>query len=94
MQATINSSVSPFSRISYLGFWCCAGIPLLALRNFQVFLASSDCPTSVDSYSSCSVVPPRWRSIFSWTAPVFKSGRPFLAIGSNCSSQPTGYAVG
>ncbi|MCA0311586.1 MAG: DUF1010 domain-containing protein [Proteobacteria bacterium] len=46
------------------------------------------------AYHSCSAAPLPWRCAFSWVAPVFKVGRSLLAIGSNCSSQPTAYGVG
>ncbi|MBX3632892.1 MAG: DUF1010 domain-containing protein [Simplicispira sp.] len=94
MQAAIYSSVSPFSKVSPWGFWRCAGLGLHTLRKFQAFLAASACPASVGSYHPCSVAPPRWRSAFSWATSVFKSTCSLLASGSNCSSQPTGFAVG
>ncbi|MEB2348835.1 MAG: DUF1010 domain-containing protein [Comamonadaceae bacterium] len=94
MQAVINSSVSPFSKVSPLGFWRCAGLRLHALRKFQAFLAYSARPASAGSYCCCSVAPLPWRCAFSWAAPVFKSGRSLLASGSNCSSQPTAYGGG
>jgi len=94
MQAAIYSGVPPFSKVSPLGFWRCAGLRLHMPRQFQAFLASSACSASVTSYHSCSVAPLPWRSAFSWAAPVFKSGCAFLAIGSNISSQPTAYGGG
>ncbi|WP_453934284.1 DUF1010 domain-containing protein [Acidovorax temperans] len=94
MQASIYSSAPPISKVSPLGFWRCAGLRLSALRRFQAFLASSACAVSATSYHSCSVASLPWRSAFSWAAPVFKSGRPLLAFGSNCSSQPTAYGGG
>ena len=94
MQASIYSSAPPISKVSPLGFWRCAGLRLSALRKFQAFLASSACAVSATSYHSCSVASLPWRSAFSWAAPVFKSGRPLLAFGSNCSSQPTAYGGG
>ena len=94
MQAYIHSSASPLSKVSPLGFWRCAGLRLSALRRFQAFFASSACAVSAISYHSCSVASLPWRSAFSWAAPVFKSGRPLLAFGSNCSSQPTAYGGG
>ena len=77
MQASIYSSVSPFSELSPLGFWRSAGLRLRAQRKFHAFLASSACTASATSYHSCSAAPLRWPSAFSWAAPVFKSGRPF-----------------
>ena len=94
MQASIYSSASPISKVSPLGFWRCAGLRLSALRKFQAFLASSACAVSAASYHSCSAAPLPWPSAFSWAAPVFKSGHPLLAFGSNCSSQPTAYGGG
>ena len=69
MQAAINSSVSPFSKVSSLGFWLCAGLRLLSLRRFQAFLASGACAASATSYLSCSAAPLRWCSAFAWAAP-------------------------
>ena len=94
MQASIYSSASPISKVSPLGFWRCAGLRLSALRKFQAFLASSACAVSATSYHSCSAAPLPWRSAFSWAASVFRVGRPLLAFGSNCSSQPTAYGGG
>jgi len=94
MQASIYSSVSPFSKVSLLGFWRCAGLRLQALRQFWVFLASGTCQPSATSYHSCSASPLPWCFAFSWAAPVFKAGRPLLAFGSNHSSQPTAYGGG
>ena len=94
MQASIYSSASPISKVSPLGFWRCAGLRLHSLRRFQVFLASSACAASATSYYFCSTASLPWRSAFSWAAPVFKAGRPLLAFGSNCSSQPTAYGGG
>ena len=94
MQASIYSRVSPFSKVSPLRFWRSAGLRLHSPRKFQAFLASSPCSASAASYHSCSVAPLPRPSAFSWAAPVFKSGRPLLAFGSNCSSQPTAYGGG
>jgi len=94
MQAAINSSVSPFSKVSPWGFWHYTGLRLLASRQFQAFLASTACAASAASYYSCSVAPLPWRSAFAWAAPVFKSGRSLPAFGSNRSSQPTAYGGG
>ncbi|MFC4474226.1 DUF1010 domain-containing protein [Comamonas denitrificans] len=66
-----------------------SGLRLLALCQFQAFLASSAFTASVSSYHFRSVMPPRWRSAFSQFAPVAKLGLPVLASVSNCSSQPT-----
>jgi len=94
MQASIYSSASPFSSVYSLGFWRCAGLRLDPLRQFQAFWASSACAASASSYYFCSAVPLPWPSAFSWVASVFKAGRPILAFGSNCSSQPTAYGGG
>ena len=94
MQVAINSSVSPFPKVSSFGFWRCTGLRLHSLRKFQAFLASSAFAASATSYHFCSAAPLPWRSAFSWAASVFKAGRPFLAFGSNCSSQPTAYGGG
>ena len=94
MQASIYSNGSPLPEVSPLGFWRCAGLRLHSLRRFQVFLASSACAASATSYYFCSTASLPWRSAFSWAAPVFKAGRPLLAFGSNCSSQPTAYGGG
>ena len=94
MQASIYSSAPPISKVSPLGFRRCAGLRLHSLRRFQAFLASSPCSASAASYHSCSVAPLPWPSAFSWAASVFRVGRPLLAFGSNCSSQPTAYGGG
>ena len=89
MQAAINSSVSPFSKVSSLGFWLCAGLRLLSLRRFQAFLASGACAASATSYLSCSAAPLRWCSAFAWAAPFSNSGRSLLAFGSNSALKRT-----
>ncbi len=89
MQARIYSTDSPFSKVFPLGFWRSAGLRLHSPRRLRAFLTSSACTAGASSYHSCSVAPLPWRDAFSWAAPVFKSGRPLLAFGSNCSSQPT-----
>ncbi|WP_240919306.1 DUF1010 domain-containing protein [Acidovorax sp. HDW3] len=71
-----------------------SGLRLHLLRQFSAFLAAGPCVASASSYYFASVAPPRWRFAFSQFAPVVKVGFPVLAIGSNFSSQPTGYAVG
>ena len=94
MQAYIHSSASPLSKVSPLGFWRFAGLRLRSLGRFQAFWASGACVASAASYHSCSAAPLPWPSAFSWAAHVFKAGRPLLAFGSNCSSQPTAYGGG
>ena len=94
MQASIYSSASPISKVSPLGFWRFAGLRLRSLGRFQAFWASGACAVSATSYHSCSAAPLPWRSAFSWAASVFRVGRPLLAFGSNCSSQPTAYGGG
>ena len=91
MQASIYSSGSPISKVSFLGFWRCAGFRLFVLRKFQAFLASSACAVSATSYHSCSVAPLPWPSAFSWAASVFRVGRPLLAFGSNSALKRTGF---
>ena len=91
MQAAINSSASPFSKVSPWGFWRSAGLRLRSLRQVQAFLASSACQPSATSYPSCSAAPLSWTSGFSWAAPLSKSGRPLLAFGSNSALKRTGF---
>ncbi|MCE1192764.1 MAG: DUF1010 domain-containing protein [Acidovorax sp.] len=94
MQASLYSSALPFSKVSPWGSWRCAGLRLHTRCKFQAFLASSACAESATSYHSCSAATLPWHSAFSWAAHVFKSWRPLLAFGSNCSSQPTAYGGG
>ena len=72
-----------------VGFLPCAGLRLWAVRQFQVFLASSPCAASVTSYHFASIAPPPWRTVFSQCAPVVNLGFPVLASGSNCAVKPT-----
>ena len=58
-------------------------------KGFQALLASSTCAASATSYHSCSAAPLSWPSAFAWAAPVSKSGRSFLAFGSNSAFKPT-----
>nr|WP_233573564.1 DUF1010 domain-containing protein [Acidovorax sp. 94] len=85
----MNSSASPFSKVSPWGFWRSAGLRLRSLRRFQAFLASGACAASATSYQSCSAVHPSVPSAFAWAAPFSNSGCSLLAFGSHCSSQPT-----
>ena len=94
MQAAINSSALPFSKVSPWGFWRSAGLRLRSLGRFQAFWASGACAVSATSYHSRNAAPLPWRSAFSWAASVFRVGRPLLAFGSNHSSQPTAYGGG
>ena len=80
MQAAIHSSASPFSKVSPLGFGCCAGLRAHSLRQVVAFLASSACHSSASSYYFCSAAPLPWPSAFAWVVPVFKSGRPFFGL--------------
>ncbi|RZJ15846.1 MAG: DUF1010 domain-containing protein [Acidovorax sp.] len=89
MQPAINSSASPFSKVSPLGFWRSAGLRLRSLRRFQAFSASSACVASAPSYHSCSAASLPWRSAFSWVAPFSKAGRSLLAFGSNSALKRT-----
>ena len=91
MQAYIHSSASPLSKVSPLGFWRFAGLRLRSLGRFQAFWASGACVASAASYHSCSAAPLPWPSAFAWVVPVFKSGRPFLAFGSNSALKRTGF---
>ena len=50
-----------FSGVYPLGFLPCAGLHLLALRQFQAFLASSARPACASSFCFCSAV--RLRSV-------------------------------
>ncbi|WP_333707170.1 DUF1010 domain-containing protein [Ottowia beijingensis] len=58
-------------------------------KGLSAFLASSACAVSATSYHSCSAAPLPWPSAFAWVVPVFKSGRPFLAFGSNSAVKRT-----
>ena len=89
MQASIYSSGSPFSQVSPLGFRRCAGLRLHSPRKFQAFLASSPCAASATSYHFSSSASPRWRTVFSWFAPIVNLGFPVLASGSNRAVKPT-----
>ena len=89
MQAAINSSALPFSKVSPWGFWRSAGLRLRSLRQVQAFLASSARLSSATCYLSCSAAPLPWPSGFSWAAPLSKSGRFLLAFGSNPAFKPT-----
>ena len=91
MQAAINSSASPFSKVSPWGFWRSAGLRLRSLRQVQAFLASGARLSSATCYLSCSAAPLPWPSAFSWAAHVFKAGRPLLAFGSNSALKRTGF---
>ena len=91
MQAAINSSASPFSKVSPWGFWRSAGLRLRSLRQVQAFLASGARLSSSTCYLSCSAAPLPWPSAFAWVVPVFKSGRHFLAFGSNSALKRTGF---
>ena len=89
MQACIDSSASPFSKVSPWEFWRLAGLRLRSLGRFQAFWASGACVASAASYHSCSAAPLPWPSGFSWAAHIFKSGRSLLAFGSNSAVKRT-----
>ena len=91
MQACIDSSASPFSKVSPWEFWRLAGLRLRSLRQVQAFLASGARLSSATCYLSCSAAPLPWPSAFSWAAHVFKAGRPLLAFGSNSALKRTGF---
>ncbi|RDD91717.1 DUF1010 domain-containing protein [Acidovorax sp. BoFeN1] len=59
------------------------------MRCFQAFLASSPCAASATSYHFSSSASPRWRTVFSWFAPIVNLGFPVLASGSNRAVKPT-----
>ena len=84
MQAPLTS----LSVIS-LGVWHSLGLRLRGLRQFQAFLASSPCAASATSYHFSSSASPRWRTVFSWFAPIVNLGFPVLASGSNRAVKPT-----
>ncbi|MBJ2166157.1 DUF1010 domain-containing protein [Acidovorax sp. IB03] len=58
-------------------------------KGFEAFWAFSACAASATSYHACSAAPLSWPSAFAWVVPVFKSGRPFLAFGSNSAVKRT-----
>ena len=87
----LTLAVSPITR--FMRAPTCSSAPPCS-KGFLAFLASSACQPSATSYHSCSAAPLSWRNAFSWAASIFKSGRPLLAFGSNCSSQPTAYGGG
>ena len=89
MQACIDSSASPFSKVSPWEFWRLAGLRLRSLGRFQAFWASGACVASAASYHSCSAAPLPWPSGFSWAAHIFKAGRSLLAFGSNSAVKRT-----
>ena len=78
-----------FLKRLFAGFLPCAGLRLGALRCFQAFLASSPCAASATSYHFSSSASPRWRTVFSWFAPIVNLGFPVLASGSNLAFKPT-----
>ncbi|MBK7718469.1 MAG: DUF1010 domain-containing protein [Simplicispira sp.] len=86
MQAALNSSASPFSKVSPLGFWRCVGLRQRLLCRFQGFLESGASAASATSYLFCSAAPLRWCSAFAWAAPFSNSGRSLLAFGSNSAT--------
>ena len=79
-------AVSPITR--FMRAATCSSAPPCS-KGLSAFWASSACAASATSYHSCSAAPLPWPSAFSWAAPVFKSGRPLLAFGSNFALKPT-----
>ena len=71
----LYSPAFSFSSVYSLGFWFLAGLRLVALRQFQAFLASSARPACASSFFFRSAV--RLRSIFG------------LAAVANWSVKPT-----
>ena len=67
MQAAINSSASPFSKVSPWGFWRSAGLRLRSLRQVQAFLAFSTCAVSATSYHFESIAPPQQHRLYTPT---------------------------
>ena len=85
----VFSPAFTLARVHPLGVWPCVGLRLQSLRQFQVFLASSPCAASATSYHFSSSASPRWRTVFSWFAPIVNLGFPVLASGSNRAVKPT-----
>ncbi len=84
----LTLAVSPITR--FMRAPTCSSAPPCS-KGFQAFLASSACAASASSYPSCSAAPLPWPSAFAWVVPVFKSGRPLLAFGSNSALKRTGF---
>ena len=82
----LTLAVSPITR--FMRAPTCSSAPPCS-KGFQAFWASSACAASATSYPSCSAAPLPWPSAFSCAAPVFKSGRPLLAFGSNFAVKRT-----
>ncbi len=82
----LTLAVSPITRSMRAATYSSA---LPCPRGFQAFLASSACAASATSYPSCSAAPLPWPSAFSWAAPLSKSGRLLLAVGSNSAVKRT-----
>ena len=82
----LTSPVSPITR--FMRAATCSSAPPCS-KGFLPFWASSACAASATSYPSCSAAPLPWPSAFSWAAPWSKSGRPFLAFGSNSAVKRT-----
>ena len=78
-----------FANVYPLSVWRSLGLRLRGLRQFQAFLASSPCAASATSYHFSSSASPRWRTVFSWFAPIVNLGFPVLASGSNRAVKPT-----
>ena len=71
----LYSPAFTFSSVYPLVFLPCAGLRLWAVRQFQVFFASS--------------APPPWHTAFSRFVPVVNSAVSVLASGSNFAVKPT-----
>ena len=78
--------VSPITR--FMRAPTCSSAPPCS-QGFQAFLASSACAASATSYPFSSSASPRWRTVFSWFAPIVNLGFPVLASGSNRAVKPT-----
>lgn len=87
------STAFSFSSVYSLWFLLRAGLRLLALRQFQAFLASSAYAACASSYLFTSSAPPPWRSTFSRLALVVKLGRPLVASRANQAFKEDGFAA-
>ena len=79
-------AVSPITRSMRAATYFSA--PLCS-KGFQAFWAASACQPSATSYHFSSTASPRWRTVFSWFAPIVNLGFPVLASGSNRAVKPT-----
>ena len=87
------SSAFTLSSVYSFGFLLRAGLRLLALRQFQAFLASSAYAACASSYLFISVAPLPLRSAFSKLASVIKLGCPVVASRANQAFKADGCAA-